>query len=382
MTPDIFRGEELSIFRRVTINVEPSGGRVKRSLQVTQHGGSDVLKITVSPEEQIQDYSVRIKVHAAGINFADIMMRMGLYPEAPKPPFTPGYEVAGEVTEIGAGVTAFRVGDRVLTLTNFGGYTSEIVAEYYSLYKIPEHLSYAEAAAIPVNFLTGWIVLKEMARVHAGDRVLIPSAAGGVGLAAVQIAHQEGAHVVGLVSSLTKSGIVQSLGADEVWTNERWHESDDGDAGEFDIILDSVGGESLRRSYKRLAPAGRVVSFGVSSMVQRERRSVLKALSVIIQSPLFTPISLMNNNRGVFGLNLLPLCQATAQDPQSMVHRSLSKILRGFHEKRYRTVIGRTYPLAEGGAAHDYLQSRANIGKVVLTCQENESFRSSSETFV
>lgn len=256
-----------------------------------------------------------------------------------------------------------------MAMTNFGGYTSEVVAACYSVHKIPGHLSYIEAAAIPVNFLTGWMTLQEMARVRAGDRVLIPSAAGGVGLAAVQIAHQEGAHVVGLVSSLSKAETVKSLGADEVWTNEHWHEATNGETGVFDIILDSVGGESLKRSYKRLAPAGRVVSFGVSSMVHNERRSVLKALAVIIHSPLFTPISLMNNNKGVFGLNLLPLCQSTAQDPQSIVNRSLKKIVQCFHEKKYQIIIGKTFPLAEGGAAHDYLQSRANVGKIVLTCQ-------------
>ena len=104
-------------------------------------------------------------------------------------------------------------------------------------------------------------------------------------------------------------------------------------------------------------------------MVGNERRSVLKALSVIVHSPLFTPISLMNNNRGVFGLNLLPLCQATAQDPQSAVNRSLYKIMQCFHEEKYKIIIGNTFPLAEGGAAQDYLQSRANVVKNVLTCQ-------------
>jgi NADPH:quinone reductase-like Zn-dependent oxidoreductase len=132
---------------------------------------------------------------------------MGTYPEAPKPPFVPGYEVAGTVIEVGSSVKNFQKGDRVLAGTRFGGYTTEVVVPEFQVKKIPGKLTDTEAAAIPVNFMTAWVALQDLARIRKGDRVLIQSAAGGVGVAAVQIAAQMGAHVVGTVSSKIKADI-------------------------------------------------------------------------------------------------------------------------------------------------------------------------------
>ena len=183
-------------------------------------------------------------------------MRMGMYPEAPPLPFVPGYEVAGTVLEVGAQVTLFKPGDRVVGGSKFGGYVSEIVLPEFQVRKTPSHLSDAEAASIPVNFMTAWTALEEMGRVRKGDRVLIPSAAGGVGVAAVQIAAQRGAHVVGLVGSPSKIAVVRELGAAETMTNEEWEKASDKDAGGFDIVLDATGGESVKRSMRRLGHGG------------------------------------------------------------------------------------------------------------------------------
>jgi len=313
---------------------------------------------------------VRIRVTASGVNFADLMMRMGMYPEAPPLPFIPGYEVAGTVMEVGAQITKFKAGDRVVAGCKFGGYVDEIVLAEYQVRHTPAHLSDAEAASIPVNFMTAWTALEEMARVRKGDRVLVPSAAGGVGVAAVQIATQKGAHVVGLVGSPSKVQIVRELGAAETMTNEEWEKASDKDAGGFDIVLDSTGGESVKRSMRRLGHGGRVVVFGVSSFVTGPKANLLRVARGFLHTPFFTPFKLMDTCSGIFGINMLKLFDPPAPGADlsgTLMGRAFDGPLKAFEEKRFRAIVGKTFPLAEGGAAHTHLQSRSNIGKVVLT---------------
>lgn len=333
------------------------------ALQITRKGGPEVFKLIELPNPPMRPDGVRIRVTASGVNFADIMMRMGMYPEAPPVPFVPGYEVAGTVLEAGPQVRGFQPGDRVVAGCKFGGYVDEIVLPSSQVRKTPSLLSDAEAASIPVNFMTAWVALEEMARVRPGDRVVIPSAAGGVGVAAVQIAAQRGAEVIGLVGSPVKQQVVRELGAAGTMTNEEWEEAADKDAGGYDIILDASGGESLKRAMRRLAPMGRVVSYGASSFVGfGETRSLGRILSGFAHTPFYTPFKLMDQCKGVFGLNMLKLI-----DPPEGMARAFDGVMKAFEEKRFKAVVGKTFPLAEAGAAHAHLQSRANIGKVVLT---------------
>lgn len=339
-----------------------------KSLQITRFGGPEVLKLVEGTAPPLGAGEIRIQVEAAGVNFADIMMRMGLYPEAPKPPFVPGYEVAGSVTEVGTGVTTFKTGDRVVAGTKFGGYTDEIVLPAFQARRIPAHLSAIEAACIPVNFMTAWVALQDMGRVRKGDRVLVQSAAGGVGVAAVQIAANAGAEVIGLVGSPSKADAVKALGAAEVWTNDRWEQDSAADLGEFDIILDASGGKSLKRCFSRLAKAGRVVNFGVSTMVSGKRRSISKAIGLFLNTPLYTPFKLMMENKGVYGLNALQLFEVPKPGERPpLMARVLDAIMEEFEKKRLKVVVGQTFPLERGGEAHERLMSRGNVGKIVLT---------------
>jgi NADPH:quinone reductase-like Zn-dependent oxidoreductase len=258
------------------------------------------------------------------------------------------------------------VGERVLAGTRFGGYTSEIVLPAFQVRKTPAHLSDEEAAAIPVNFLTAWVALQEMARVRKGDRVLVQSAAGGVGTAAVQIAAQAGAHVVGLVGSEAKKSIVTSLGAKEVLLQKDWDAGSDSEMGGFQAILDSTGGESLKRSYRRLASGGRVITFGVSSLISGPKRSLSKVLSLALHTSFFLPYKLMMDNKGVFGLNLLQLFENPQPGKYNPMLEAFDPILDRFRDQSFKVVLGKTFPLEKGGEAQSYLQSRSNIGKVVL----------------
>lgn len=336
------------------------------TVQITRYGGPEVLKKAKLESTRLRSNDIRIQVSASGVNFADVMMRMGLYPEAPKPPFTPGYEVAGEITEIGSNVTEFQVGDKVLSGTSFGGYSTEVVVPAYLAVKIPECLSMQEAAAIPVNFVTAWIALHEMARIRIGDRILVHSAAGGVGIAAIQIAAQAGAKVIGIVGQPSKVQTVKEYGASDVILSSEWNTKNASELkqklGEFDVILDSSGGHSLKKGFDCLAPLGRVISFGVSTLVPGQKRSYLKVAQFLANTPFYSPFKLMNHNKGVYGLNVLKLLE----NPE-LLSQTLSKIMGGFEDGKYRVKIGKTFNLSEASQAQAYLQSRKNIGKIVLT---------------
>ncbi len=347
------------------------------SVQITRHGGPEVLQKAKHPSSTLGAADVRISVKAIGVNFADVLMRLGLYPEAPPLPFTPGYEVAGIVTEIGSGVLDLKPGDEVCAATRFGGYATEAVVPRFFVHKKPTKLTLEEAAAIPVNFATAWVALQEMARVRMGDRVLIQSAAGGVGLAAIQIAAQAGAHVTAMVGNVKKADVARDFGAREVILNSEWDAVSRKEArskfGPFDIILDAVGGENLKKCYAALGPTGRVINFGISQVTgpvpvsgRKNKRSIFKIANFLIQTPLFTPFQLMTDNRGVFGLNMLQFFDLKRQNPE-FLSRIFGKIMDGFNDGHYRVQIGKVFPLEQASEAQQWLQSRENIGKVVLT---------------
>ena len=335
-----------------------------KSIFITKNGGPEVLQFKESPHVELGPHDVRIEVRASGINFADLMMRMGLYPEAPKTPFIPGYEVAGMVTEIGVNVSRVKKGDRVFAGCKFGGYTTELVVTEANVYGTPGKLSDAEAAGIPVNFMTAWIALHEMGRVRKGDRVLVQSAAGGVGTAAIQIAARAGAHVVGTIGSPQKAQTVKDLGAKEVILNSEWENGSDSDLGDYDIILDPIGGASLKRSFRRLGTAGRIVCYGMSTAVGK-KKSLPRLASMLLNTPLYTPFQLMMANSGIYGLNLLKYFEPK-NAPKLL--KTMDELLKGFEREEYRVIVGKKFPLEKAGDAQEYLQSRANIGKAILEC--------------
>ena len=344
------------------VRAAPSG--VVRAVVIPRFGGPEVLRVMEMPRAPLAPESVRIQVGACGINFADVQMRMGLYPEAPRPPFVPGFEIAGTVTEAGPQVT-LRPGDRVLGFTRFGGYTTEIVVPAAFVRKTPSFLSDTEAAAIPAAFATAWISLMEMARVRAGDRVLVPGAAGGVGSAMVQVAVRAGADVVGLVGASGKKDFVLSLGARQAMTYEEWKQAE---KTLFDVVLEPRGGSQVRSSMAVLAPGGRVVCYGVSSLVTGPRRSLPRAILGLLQTPLLTPIGLAMSNQGIYGVNLLKYFDT--EQSRAVIANALERILQGFEERHYRPCLGKTWPFAKAGEAHSFLQGRQGSGKHVL-CEKN-----------
>src|SRR5258708_28161376 len=246
-----------------------------RQMVIPRHGGAEVFEVRETPDPVPGDGEIRIRVRAAGINFADILARIGLYPDAPKPPVVVGYEVAGVVDAVGRGVTNPHEGDRVVALTRFGGYADCVVVPATHAYRCPDRLSDAEAAAVPVTYLTAALALYKMAAVTAGETVLVHNAGGGLGIAATQLARLRGATVIGTASA-GKHDALRSFGVDHAIDYR--NASVESEVKRLtkgrgvDVILDPIGGASFGASYRMLAPLGRLVMLGISSM-SRARRS-------------------------------------------------------------------------------------------------------------
>jgi NADPH:quinone reductase-like Zn-dependent oxidoreductase len=336
-----------------------------RQAVIPRHGPPDVFEIRDRPDPTPAAGEVRIRVRAAGINFADVLSRLGLYPDAPKPPVVVGYEVAGRVDAIGADVTGFAPGDRVMALTRFGGYSDVVVTPAAACFHFPDELSDAEAAAIPVNYLTAALALYRMAALAPRETVLIHNAGGGVGIAAIQLARLRRATVIGTASA-AKHDALRTFGVDHAIDYR--HADVAADVKRItrgrgvDVILDPIGGTSFLTSYRMLAPLGRLIMFGLSAAAPGERRNWWHAFKAWRATPRFDPLSMINRNRGVFGLHVGHLWEEQAQ------LLPLMQMLMGeFSAGRLRPVVAKTFPLDKAADAHRFIQSRSNIGKVVLT---------------
>ena len=329
-----------------------------RAVVITKHGPPGVLEVQERPDPQLGPGEVRIDVAASGVNFADVLARVGLYADAPKPPCVIGYEVAGTVLELGAGVTGLSPGERVLAGTKFGGYASQVVVPAIDVTPLPENLSFEQGAAIPVNYATAWAALIGYGNLQPGERVLIHSVGGGVGIAATQIAKRFGAEVYGTASP-GKHARCTELGVDHAldYTASGWEEG----LPKFDVILDAIAGKSFRRSYSQLRAGGRLVTFGASSVISGQRRNLVTALRAVVRTPRFNMLKQMAESKAVIGLNMLTLWK----DRQTL--EPWIKPLRALMEEGVVSpVVAGAFSFEEAGAAHTMITERRNIGKVVL----------------
>jgi NADPH:quinone reductase-like Zn-dependent oxidoreductase len=336
-----------------------------RQAVITRHGPPDVFEIREQPDPTPSPGELRIRVRAAGVNFSDVLSRLGLYPDAPKPPVVVGYEVAGHVDAIGRDVTGFAAGDRVVALTRFGGYSDVVAVPAAQCFHLPRELSDAEAAAVPVTYLTAALGLYRMAALAPGETVLVHNAGGGVGVAATQLARLRRARVIGTASAL-KHDALRAFGVEHLIDYTHANVAEEvrtiTKGRGVDVILDPIGGSSFTASYRMLAPLGRLVMFGLSAAAPPGERSWWKVFRAWRATPRFDPLSMINRNRGVFGLHVGHLWDERAQLAPLM-----EMLLAELRAGRIRPVVARTFPLEQAGEAHRFIQSRSNIGKVVLT---------------
>ncbi len=330
-----------------------------KAVVITKHGGPEVLKLEERADPTPAAGEIRVDVAAAGINFADVMARLGLYPDAPKTPCVVGYEVAGTVTEVGAQVEGFSVGQRVIGSTKFGGYASEVAIPVDCAFGLPDELSFEQGAAIPVNYATAWAGLVDYGNLQPGGRVLIHSVGGGVGIAATQIAKRIGAEVYGTASA-GKHARVLELGVDHVldYNKGGW----DRGLPKFDLVLDAVGGRSFRRSYSQLRSGGRLIAYGASSVVAGERRNPVKALKAVASMPRFNLLKQTSESKSVIGLNMLALW-----NEYGSLQRWIAPLQEMLDDGTVAPVIAGTFSFEEAGAAQTMITERRNVGKVLLT---------------
>lgn len=330
-----------------------------RAVVITKHGGPGVLQIQERPDPRPGPGQVRIDVAAAGVNFADVMARMGLYPDAPDTPCVVGYEVAGTIVEVGEGVESLAPGQRVFASTQFGGYASQVVPMASDVVALPEELSFEQGAAIPVNYGTAWAGLIGYGNLQPGERVLIHSAGGGVGIAATQIANRAGVEVYGTASP-GKHARCLELGLEHAidYTKPGWERG----LPKFDVIMDAVGGASFRRSYNLLRPGGRLVAFGASSVVSGERKNVVTALRAVARMPRFNLIKQMSESKAVIGLNMLSLWK-----DRGTLEPWIAPLRQMLDDGTIKPVVAEAFSFDDAGAAQNMITERRNVGKVVLT---------------
>ena len=312
---------------------------------------------------------VRIAVRAAGVNYADAIARMGLYEPAWRYagwPLTPGFEVAGEIDALGDGVADLEVGDRVLAVTRFGGYASHLVAPRERVFRLPARLSFEEAAGVPAVFLTAWWALFELAHVRAGQRILVHSAAGGVGGALLQLARDVGVDAVGVVGCTEKIETARALGATHVLVRgekDMWTRARALAPNGYDVVLDATGPETLRKSYEHLGSPGKLVVYGFHSMLSKTsgRPSPLRLVLGWLKTPRFDPLRMTAENKSVLAFNLAHLVEATSE-----LHRAMDELLARIEAGRITALPTRAYPLECAGEAHRAIESGETVGKLVL----------------
>ena len=341
-----------------------------KALVQTGNGGPEVLRVLERPDPQVGPGEVRIAVKAAGINFADTMARVGLYPDAPKPPCVMGYEVAGTIESLGAGVTDFAVGDRVMAGTRFGGQAELISVPADQVLPLPDRLSFEQGAAFPVNYGTAYAALIIMGSLREGDRVLIHAAGGGVGIAATQIARNAGAGKILGTASPSKHDAIREQGV----TDPIDYRSQDfaaeamriTSAEGVDLVIDALGPTSFRKDYRLLRPGGRLVMYGLSEVTKESGRDIPAALKSLAKMPLATlpwwkSLALMNENKGVFGLNMLKWW-----DREGSLDRLTEPLMADLEAGRLEPVVAESFPFERAGEAHEFIAQRRNVGKVVL----------------
>jgi NADPH:quinone reductase len=319
-----------------------------KAIQFDRLGGPEVLKLVEVPRPKPGPQTVLVRNHAIGVNFADTLFRRGQYAVAPVLPDTPGMESAGVIEEVGEGVTGLAPGMRVVA-TGTKAYAQYNVVRASMAIALPDFVDFDEGAAFPIQVLTAWHLIHSAHQTRPGQTVVVHSAAGGVGLAAVQIAKAAGARVIGTVSSESKATLAREFGADEVVN----YATDDfaaevmritGKRG-ADLILDAVGKPTFEKGFSCLVPMGHLVLYGRSG-------GLPDPMSPLALFPKSLKVSGFMLNRGHTGAE--------------QWNRGIEDSFRLMKEKKLRLLIGRKFPLAEAAEAHRFMESRGSTGKLIL----------------
>jgi NADPH2:quinone reductase len=334
-----------------------------RAIYLIRHGSADhAFSIREQSIPAPQADQVLIKVAAIGINYAEVLMRRGLYPVKESLPYVPGFEAAGLIEKMGAEVKHLSIGQRVVVMIPLGAYQEYICTNAAQVIPIPDLMSYEDAAAMPVNFATAYHCLFNTGVLMPGDRVLIHACAGGVGLAAVQLCQHTGVEIFGTAGSDEKIKFLKEYGVPHpinYRTGDFLQKIRELTHGEgIDLVLDSLGGETLKKSLRLLRPNGRLVSIGVSGLTQKNK---LQLLWELMRRPKLDTLSLLQHSTGFYGVYLARL----AERPR-LVRSIMQKLFELYLAGKIKPHIGKTFSFEKVAEAHAFLEGRHSMGKLIL----------------
>jgi len=333
---------------------------MSRAWFVDRYGGPERLVLRERSDPAPGPGEVLVRSAAIGLNFADLFVRSGDYPRAPKPPFVPGMEISGTVEAVGGGVTGVAPGMRVVAVPIFGGHAEKVVAKATHVFALPDGVDLVEAAAVPVAFLTAWYACAR-AEVAEGDRVVMTAAAGGVGSALLQVLREKRAKTIALVGSEAKAAACRALGATEVGTYESADALIERAGGRVDVVVDAIGGRVFRRLWRRLGPSGRYVLYGFAAASGASGVAKLTAARELLAMGLFSPYSFVQSSRTLIGFNLSLLPDRTGE-----LQRMAREVFALWKDGRIRPVLGPRFSFERLPDAHRALAGRGTTGKVVI----------------
>jgi NADPH:quinone reductase-like Zn-dependent oxidoreductase len=337
-----------------------------RAVWIKKHGGPEVLEVREGPDPEPRAGEVRVRARACGLNFAEVMARQGLYPDAPKPPCVVGYEGSGVVDALGPGVTTPVVGSRVIYLSMFGGHADVVCVPAEQVTVMPEAMSFEHGAALPVTYLTAYHMLFRIARLRGGEQVLIHMAAGGVGTAVLELCRTIAGVTTYGTASQPKHEFIRGLGCHHPIDYRKQDYAAEvlrltGGRG-VDLVLDPLGGPDWGKGYRLLAPAGLLIAFGLANANKGGTRKIVHVLGQIVRSPLFRPMQLMGDNRAVAGVNMGHLWKETA-----LLREEIDALMELYRKGAIAPHVHRSFPFSRAAEAHAELEYGKNIGKVLLT---------------
>jgi NADPH:quinone reductase-like Zn-dependent oxidoreductase len=340
-----------------------------RKVVIPRAGGYDRLTLQTLADPTPAPNEVLVTTEAIGVNYADCVIRMGLYASAKEYvgwPITPGFEFAGTVTAVGSTVTDLAPGARVLGVTRFGGYSTHVAVPRHQVFPLPARFDMAQAAGFPTVFLTAYYALFELAHPRPGNTLLVHSAAGGVGGALLQLGRIAGCRTVGVVGSSHKVETARALGADVVIDKSRedlWRAAEQAAPRGYDVVLDANGVATLRESYRHLARPGKLVIYGFHSMLPRQggRPNWVKLAADFLRTPRFEPLAMTNENVSVLAFNLSYLFEK-----REVLEEAMGRLLAWVDEGRIVAPPVTRFPLDRVADAHRALESGSTVGKLVL----------------
>lgn len=317
------------------------------------------------PTPQPGPGEILIRSEGFGLNFADVMARLGLYKDCPPLPAVIGYENVGHIQEIGEGVTGFQVGDRVLTFTRFGGYADHVISPAMAVAKIPDTLSVGEATALATQYITAYYAAEEVTNFYPGDHILIHAAAGGVGTALIQLLKHKGCVLFGTAGSAEKLDYLRNLGVDYPinYREEDYQQKIEqlGFGKKLDGTFNPVGGDYVKKDFALLNSGGRVMLYGASKQIDAQG-NILKLLKMVAGFGFWSPIKFVTTSQSIIGINMLRV----ADNKPEAFRRCLSAIIHLYESGIVRPIVSREFPATELSTAHDYLGGRQSIGKVAI----------------